>query len=239
MRQGLKQTNIIIIFLLIPNFYCVDEDMCFQPDFHLSKVSLHSRDRSNELQHLFHGGNLLVSWAIIAAPKHPIMLRSIASIVEVLKYEYLVKSTMKKQFFDFNWKICMCATGPSLLTAAAAEVIIEKTPSSEYRIAGRDFADFKGRFKVSSDRQSDTHYMKLMKKGSSPSLLKSYAVPQDGSLIQCDGQKAIYMVAGAKKRAVPDFPTFISLNLTLSSVQNIAPDQFENITIGEPLPSSK
>lgn len=214
-------------------------DSCFHPDFHLSKASLESRDNSNNMKHLFHGGNLLVSWAIFSAPRHPIMLKAMSSVVEVLKYEYLVKSVMKKSTFDFPWKICMCATGPSLLTAAAAEVVIEKKVDAEYRIAGRDLSEFNGRFKVSSDRQSETHYMKLMQQRvSSPSLLRSYSTTiENGTLIQLGNDKTVYAVFNNKKCSIPDFTTFLAMNFSLSKVQYMASDQFENITLGEPLPS--
>jgi hypothetical protein len=162
------------------------------------------------------------------------------SVVEILKLEFIGKSVMKKEFFDFGWKICMCATGPSMLTAAVAEVIIDGTPGAEYRIAGRDFSSLKGRFKVSSDRQSESHYMKIMgsMNSATPSLLKDYALEFDnGTLIQCLGDKAIYFIENNEKRIIPDFPTFIAMNLSISKVQKIGTEQFKRINLGMPLPS--
>ena len=167
------------------------------------------------------------------------MLRSMASVVEILKHEYIGKSVMKKEFFDYAWKICMCATGPSMLTAAVAEVIVEKIEGAAYRIAGRDFSSFKGRFKASSSKQHPLHYMKVMGVvgKSNPSLLKSYSnVYVDGTPIQCVGEKAIYIVMSSKKRVIPDYSTFLAMNLTIAKVQRINVDQFEALQIGDPMP---
>ena len=88
-------------------------DDCFLPHHHLSARSMHRRF-NRSVSHLF-GGRTLVSWGIFAAPRHPIIMRTMANIVELIKYEYLHRSVVNLYRYDVRWKICMCTTGKTFL----------------------------------------------------------------------------------------------------------------------------
>ena len=171
-------------------------DDCFLPHHHLSARSMHRRF-NRSVSHLF-GGRTLVSWGIFAAPRHPIILRTMINIVELIKHEYLHRSVVNLYRYDVRWKICMCTTGPPVLTASAREVILEKGEKNvKFKVCKRDFQDYGGVFKMPDFDTKGVHYMHTMQKFNIP-LLGEYADFEDEDLedrvISHDGKVLITII---------------------------------------------
>ena len=159
--------------LLIASEKNAYHDDCFLPHFHLSARSMHHRF-NRSVGHLF-GGRTLVSWGIFASPRHPIILRTMKNIVELIKYEYFRKSVVNLYKFDVRWKICMCTTGPPVLTASAREILLELGEKNvNYKLFKRDFQEYGGVFKMPDYNDKGVHYMHTMQKYNIP-LLGEYA----------------------------------------------------------------
>jgi hypothetical protein len=172
-----------LIFAKESNEY---KDACYLSDYRLSREQMISKYSSLSLRNghtvspqdaekvvdsLF-DGKILVSWALFVQPKHELMLRVLGNIVELIRYEYLLKSVVNMMKYDVKWKICMCTTGPSMLTASARDYYIEfmaqhgtsQLPSaSEIRVINKDFVEFGGNYKMVRGHESNPyHYMHIM-----------------------------------------------------------------------------
>eukprot|EP01038_Epipyxis_sp_PR26KG_P013504 gene13504-18118_t len=101
---------------------------CYIPRHHLSEFS-YFRNKTNKDIHLFND-HIILNWAIISAPKHPIIIHTISNIIEIIKHEFIQDSVLRTLFFDFRWSIIMCTTGPSVLTASARELIVKYANTS-------------------------------------------------------------------------------------------------------------
>ena len=55
-------------------------------------------------------------------------------------------------------------------------------------------------------------------------------------VVQCKGQREIYLVQDKTRRAFPDFTTFTAMKFTLDDVHLVGNDVFEVIKLGLPLP---
>jgi len=65
---------------------------------------------------------VLLNWAIVSAPLHPVIARTIENLVEIIRLEYLNEPVLRNLNAAYRWSAVMCATGPSLMTASAREV---------------------------------------------------------------------------------------------------------------------
>lgn len=148
------------------------QDDCFIDSYPLSYNALIKKYNSTNKVKDFNEGRNLVSWAIFAAPRHPIILRTLENIVNLIKHEYLRDSVLKMQRYDVRWKFVMCTTGPVVLTASARQVYLEH-PNITLRVEKRDFANYGGKFKMIFG-VDDQHYMYTMGKFHI-NLLRSYA----------------------------------------------------------------
>jgi hypothetical protein len=157
--------------------------------------------------------------------------------------EYLGKSVLKKQHFEFGWKIITCNTGPSLLTAAIIDGTITNSTGVSYRLAGANWIVFNGTYKAhgkSSGKRNPNYYMNVLSSNfaQNPSYLTSYALRdfENGTLVRLIGDRTVYMISGAMKRGFPDFMTFVDMNLTVDDVKILERPQFEAIPLGPLLP---
>lgn len=233
-------------------------DDCFEKSYRLSARSMHHR-YNRSVSHLF-GGRTLVSWAVFAEPRHPIMLRTMSNIVDLIRLEYLRKSEVHMYKFDARWKLCMCTTGPAVLTASARETVLEvdreikhnSTSSTtdhlpmplsnvqsilRYKIYKRDFHEYGGVFKVYDNTDNggkeSSHYMHTMQKYNIP-LLAQYA-DLDGSnmhgrLITGDG-KELFLVLNGERRGFEDYDTFLAYNFNLRQVAHLSMTLVESIPL--------
>jgi hypothetical protein len=218
-------------------------DDCFVKSFHLSARSMHQRF-NRSVSHLF-GGRTLVSWGIFAAPRHPIVFRTMENIVELIKLEYFHKSVVNMYRFDARWKLCMCTTGPSVLTASAREVVLEhnETGSEEffgYKVLRRDFHDFGGVFKMPDydvappkDGGRGGHYMHTMQKFNIP-LLGHYAElgleELEGRVISGDG-KDLFLLENGTRRGFADYETFLQFHFSIRHVVMLDPSKVSSLPL--------
>lgn len=153
---------------------------CYIPRYHLSDFYAY-RNESDRDKKIFNH-RCLLNWAMVSAPRHPIITATIENAVEIIRHEYLSDSVLRSLTGAYRWEAIMCATGPSLLTATAREVILKEIPGMTYKLAANDFRDYGGKFKAVyvPVKNDPSHYMHKMtgKLGSSPNLLKSYLPEQ-------------------------------------------------------------
>jgi mannosyltransferase OCH1-like enzyme len=115
---------------------------CYIPRYHLSDFQAY-RNESDREKNIFHH-RCLLNWAMVSAPRHPIITATILNAVEIIKHEFLSDSVLRSLSGAFKWEAIMCATGPSLLTATARAVILASPPPPggvSYKLAGVDFRD--------------------------------------------------------------------------------------------------
>ena len=159
---------------------------CYIPRYHLSDFYAY-RNESNRERKVFHH-RCILNWAMVSAPRHAIIAATIENAVEIIRHEYLSDSVLRSQSGAFRWEAIMCATGPSLLTATARDIILKDIPGVTYKLAHNDFRDYGGKFKAVyvPVKNDPSHYMHKMtgKLGSSPNLLKSYLAEQPVSAQQ-------------------------------------------------------
>ena len=219
---------------------------CYIPRYHLSDFSTF-RNESKRDRQIFYN-RCLLNWAIISAPRHPIILAVMENAVEIIKHEHFHDSVMRSLNAAYRWEAIMCATGPSLLTATAREVILKDIPGITYRLAGVDFRDYGGKFKAVyvPVRKNAGHYMNKMQNSHVP-LLSSYLpeppVTQEilknwqNQAVQGQNGKEIFVIDQGKRRGIPNFDTFLALNFTMADVYVISDARLSTIPIGESMPN--
>lgn len=162
---------------------------------------------------------------------------------------------------DAKWRMCMCATGPTALTATVREMFIAHDANLSIRVTNKDFEEYggihlflfctmlftktlsvhmllSGVFKV-TPKLHFTHYMIAMEKNRTP-LLSDY-VPFDVAKIEglaiTDGSFGLWVVQNGQKRRLPNYDTLCALNYTLGTVLSLRHDDFGNITDGPLMPA--
>lgn len=223
---------------------------CYIPRFHLSDFYTY-RNESKRSLNVFHG-RVLLNWAIISAPRHPVMEQVMKNAVEIIKHEYFQDSVMRSLFQMYRWEAIMCATGPSLLSGTAREMVIDGKVPFTYKLAGLDFRDFGGKFKAfhAPVKNDPNHYMRIMGHNSqkgAPSLLSHYMPehPVDaeqlkklqGCAIQGQNGKEIFVVDEGKRRGIPNYDTFMALNFTMADVYVLSDAKISSIPLGSSMPN--
>lgn len=227
-------------------------DDCFKSSYRLSSKKMEEQYHTKKFRELFHG-RTLVSWAIASAPRHPIIFRTMENIVDLIRLEYLRSSAIVIKMHDVKWKLCMCSTGPSVLTASAREALLHnglisnqnqsnihsKSKSIDYIIYKRDFHQFGGVFKMPQPKtDTSEHYMRTMHKYNLP-LLKSYFVPTtiadlENKLVKQKEENDIFYVCNGSRRGFEDFDTFVKMEFLLKDVVDISKDLLDSIPLLEP-----
>ncbi len=89
--------------------------------YHLSDFTTYGKNETAKKMNIFLG-RVLPNWAIISAPRHPFIIRSLENVVEIIRHEYLMDPVMRNLWTEFRWQSIMCSTGPSMMTASARQV---------------------------------------------------------------------------------------------------------------------
>jgi len=140
--------------------------------------------------------------------------------------------------------------------------------SFTYKLAATDFKDYGGRFKAVSNKPKDNpnHYMNMHKNkwhGNGPQsnsgsgvgwrevgLLASYLnessygesvlnfLHQNRIPIQGQNGKEIFVIEDRKKRGIPNWDTFVGLNLTMADVHVASDFKVDSIPLGDPIPKN-
>lgn len=63
-------------------------DRCYIPRYHLSDVHCYDKNETARSLNIF-DGKILLNWAIVSAPRHPIITRTIENVVDVIKHEFI------------------------------------------------------------------------------------------------------------------------------------------------------
>lgn len=118
---------------------------CYVPSFHLNEEKsiqtyLHNYSQAiyyhgepydgknvPESLNFFHGHTLL-NWAIFTAPRHPVLLRTLMNIVEIIKLEYLRRSVLHITRWDVRFKPFFCST-TFALTYSFREMLLQNDAS--------------------------------------------------------------------------------------------------------------
>ena len=211
-------------------------DDCFLPAYRLSAHSMRLKYNStatSPLGHLF-GGRTVVSWAIFAQARHPIMLRTLGNIVDLVRREYLRKSVVNMHpRYDAKWKLVMCTTGPPVLTASAREVLLDYNETGvQYTLHKRDYINYGGVFKMpdmEDGKQESKHYMHTMQKYNTP-LLSSYKELErsdyHGRVISSDGKELFLVMDNGNRRGFTDYDAFQAFHFHLKDVITLQPEKF-------------
>jgi hypothetical protein len=220
---------------------------CYIPRFHLSDFSFFKNSTSEDDKHIFHG-RVLLNWAIISAPRHPVIAEVMKNAVEIIKREYFSDSVLRSMNTMFCWEAIMCATGPSLLTATAREMVRDGSNGFTYKLANLDFKDYGGKFKAIyvPVKNDPNHYMRNMGKRGQSQLLKEYLPEQPVSpelltswqnqLVQSQNGKEIFVIDNGQKRGIPNYDTFMALNLSMADVIVLTDGKVASIPLGLSMP---
>ena len=141
------------------------KDECYKDWHHLSDAG--TRRRLNATQSTAMGPKSLANWGMLAAPKHPVIRRTLENVVEMVRLEYLRQSALKLSSHAYRWKIIMCVTGPAALTVSTREALLEQPGMPGVRFEKRDFVDYGGRFKIwapDATTPAQSHYMLKMQR---------------------------------------------------------------------------
>lgn len=219
---------------------------CYIPRFHLSDFTTFKKTDPNLL--IFHG-RILLNWAIIVGPRHILLEQMMANAVEIIKHEYFQDSVLRSLNAAYRWESIMCTTGPSMLTATARELVVRNDSRFHYRLANVDFRDYGGKFKAfhSPVKNDPKHYMHIMdsKKGHK-TLLREYLPEQSvtaemlqqwqGQPVQGQNDKEIFIIDQGKRRGIPNYDTFMALNLTMADVIVLSDTRMSTIARGDSMP---
>jgi len=110
-----------------------DGNTCYVPRYHLSDFSvkkrfgpgLNNNEPGAKTIEVFYT-RILLNWAIVSAPRHPVIIRTMENLVEVIRSDYLREPVLRYLKLDYRWRLVMCATGPSMMTASARELVLEQ-----------------------------------------------------------------------------------------------------------------
>ena len=224
-------------------------DNCFVDNFHLSHHAMKTKYSNFTDWHNLFGNRALVSWGIFAAPQQIAMLRMLENVVESIRAEYLRSPVTWLLNTDQRWKIVMCSTGPSMLTATVRALFVETTINDsmkqllKIRVVNQDFKEYGGVFKVNQRINGhynidNNHYMVTMQKRYIP-LLSTYVpfnITHLENKVVTPGGKKIYLVKNASVHLFPNFDTLIALNFTMKDVIFIGNwTEFSSISEGDRL----
>ena len=223
-------------------------DGCYIPRYHLSNAATLDKNASARAPNAFNG-RVIPNWALISAPRHPVMTRVMENIVEILTHEYLRDPVLRDLKFAHRWAVIMCSTGPSVFTGSAREVVHQSPPGLSYKLAREDWRDYGGKFKAIyiPVRQQKDHYMNKQKADGGDDFLTSYAPEQplteadlrswQGEAVQGQNTKQIFVIDKLHKRGIQNWDTFVGLNYTTGDVRVISDSKLHSIPTGDPMPN--
>lgn len=107
-----------------------------------------------------HNNRPIIQWALMSEPFHPILQKTLVSIVDLLKHEYFL-DPVANPLSDkgvaapshHGYRLIICITGPSVYTANVRDFVLS-SKNSEYslRFSGLDYAEFNGMYEVKGFR---------------------------------------------------------------------------------------
>lgn len=201
----------------------------FSHALHFSGM-VHRGKGSAPVPSFFHD-HTLVNWGIFTRPRHPLFLRALQHIVEIVTSEYQRVSVIHLTRWDVRWKQVMCATG-FVLTYSVRELELEKSLEAEDfpRISVNNYQQYKGNVKAFWTGGDPNHYMKAMQRKHGPHLLKEFGplnLPAvlaflEGRTVMGDGGKEIFLVLRGKLMTFPSYDLFLKLGFSDKGVRHVS-----------------
>lgn len=145
---------------------------CYSSNFHLSTTNLCHRFKVTEEPFLFQN-KTIVQWGIFTEARHPIFLKVLTNLVELIKYEYFNRPVVFEALRESRSHNVECVTGPRMMTATFREMMIENLYSQgnySIRVIGTDFEPVGGTYKIqgfspySKSGQEYKHYSTYLKR---------------------------------------------------------------------------
>lgn len=173
------QANDTLVLSIESNIF----PMCYHDRYNLSDNTMTERYNTDKYKQYFNGNNL-VNWCMLTAPKHPLILRTLETIVHLVREQYFIRPAIKEG--GGGSKKIICTTGPGVLTAVARDMLLEheishggKNETFPLRLVSSDFAEFGGIWKTSYSQTKSyrgrqyRHYTSVFEK-EDPPLLHTY-----------------------------------------------------------------
>lgn len=121
------------------------KDPCYRPNYALSTFDMRKNYDLSMAADILHE-KALVTWAIFSVPGHPILLRVLKNLVDVVKQEYIHKSVIHSIRRDPN-RFVHCATGKFLFTSSVMQAILEDPSNKQtFKLLGANFEEYGGKF---------------------------------------------------------------------------------------------
>jgi hypothetical protein len=167
---------------------------------------------------------------MFAAPRHPVYLRALQNIVEIVKSMYLRHSVVHMTRCDVKFKPIFCTTG-FVLTYSIRELELEGAlqPDEIPRVLVNNFKEYGGKVKAISTQNDPNHYRKQLK-NHAPSFLtemvplnmEHFLQYLDGKAVMGDSGKEIWLIQNGQKRTFPDYETFLKMEFTDKHTKHIS-----------------
>jgi hypothetical protein len=200
---------------------------------------------SHEGSHLwdrFFEGRTILTWAILAAPRHKLFQRAIETAVQVVRAEWLGHPLVREG--PEIMKV-FCGTGPLMLTAVGREMLLMSPDQPDMQpdmsLYPVDFRAFGGVFKehgpqdksISKQQRQDSYYqhnmvhhgLKLLASASASFYLDRLQM----RAVTADGGRSIYLIEHGIKQAFLDPEAFRNSGLKMAQVVHLLPSQLDAI----------
>jgi hypothetical protein len=229
---------------------------CYSPTFHLSDVhtyftyshnytkAMHytGEDKEKNLPQFFRG-NTIINWAMFAAPRHPLYLKVMTNVVEIIKSSYLRESVVHLTRWDVKFKTFFCTT-VFVLTYSIREMELENVVPKEFlpRISQNNFAEFGGNVKAISTQFDPNHYRNKLKKSAPPFLTESiplnmahYLQFMDGKAVMGDSGREIWLIYNGTRRTFGSYDTFLKMEFSDAHTKHVSDQILNMIPVGPPV----
>lgn len=184
----------------------------------------------------------LATWAIFVEPRNPIVLKTMTSIIEIVKSEYSRETVIAMGGAgwgdDMRQKAALCTTNYVFSHSLREAMLSKSFPQSEPRICKDKFLQYGARIRVSTSphHPRKAHHNSHLLKEHIPLTKERSADYLEGKVINGEG-KSIFLVSKGTRRAFPDFDTFLKMKYQSNQVVRVGMQVLNGIPIGDPLPS--
>ena len=89
---------------------------------------------------LFFHGNTLVNWGLFVKPRHPLLLRTLRHIVEVISSEYSRNTVLLIARWDIRWKLVMYVQGEQRSSVEGSSVVQSRAAYKESKVLTKNKA---------------------------------------------------------------------------------------------------
>lgn len=237
-----------------------DQNACFQPYYKLSRECLNERFH-RKTEQMF-GGMILVTWAMLAMPRHELFKRAIETIVDAVRTQYLGEPINYVGRYDGGAKWIFCTTGPNMLSAVAREVFAEQEQIQEHQHSHlqheHDAQDHTEHIKDQNLQPRDANFTytytlyardfhafggQFKPIWSDPKKHYMYRMHHhhipllkeyawEGSIITADGRE-LFLVENGHRRGFKDWDAFVDNKFNLRAAKTVSVEVLQRIPLNE------